>query len=307
MTIYRLCVVILLGLMLPAGLLAQSEWSMNLGFSAWPNNCDVPSGGQDSHLQPSFGPFFSLNKGHWQFGGTFFKGHFDIEPEHAIELDATGQPVFSDEHAREHGFTSDGWTERIDVDLNVGYRFNRYAKLSFSFVINRHEADVVTYWGPVLDNDGNIILPSDPSLLRDLRYTDTQFWIGQNFSGSIPIETVSARFSIFYNASLLVLAGENGDGVFEQPIGTLNETTPRTTYADEDGNVIFPPRSLGTRSFGDNLGITFSTGAGFQLFNNPATVIFGGYNVKFYDEKQNSFIDHSVFKGPFVGISVNVF
>lgn len=279
---------------------------LNLGFSAWPNNCDIPTGGQDSPTRPSFGPFFSLSYGKFRVGSTFFIGNFDIHPDHGIELDAANEPQFSDHEARKRGFTSDGDTKRIDFDLNVGYEFSRYVRLSLSLVVNRHEADILTYWFPIRNAQGEIVLPSDPSRLRLLDYVDTQFWIGQNLSGSLPIQTISGRFSLFYNASILVLAAESGTGVFEQPIGTFNNTGPRTSYTDENGNLGFPPRDLGSRSFGENVGVTFNSGVGFQLTDSPAVLIFGGYNIKFFTEDQSELIDHSLFKGPFAGISVNV-
>jgi hypothetical protein len=280
---------------------------LNLGFSAWPNNCDIPSGGQDTGIEPSFGPFFSLSFGKWRVGGTFFVGNFGVAADHGIELDSNRQPQFSNEGPRERGFTSQGETQRIDLDLNVGYEFSRYARVSLSFILNRHEADVTTFWFPVRNEQGEIELPTDQSRSRLLAYTDNQFWVGTSFGGSIPVETVSTRFSIFYNSGLLLLAAESGDGVFEQPVGTLNETGPRTSYTDENGQLAFPPRDLGSRSFGDNFGITLNAGLGFQLTNDPAVVIFGGYNVKFFQESESRLIDHSIFRGPFFGASVNVF
>jgi hypothetical protein len=285
----------------------QSKWQLNLGAALWPNNCDIPSGAQNSSTGVSAGPNITLSYGKFRFGGTFFVGRFDVHPQHGIELNEQNEPVFSDHDAHERGFTSDGLSKRWDLDVNLGYQFNRYARLSFSFVMNKHRADIVTYWSPKRDADGDIVLPSDDSRLRILDYVDTQYWIGQNFGGSIPVETVSTRFSIFYNTSLLILAGETGSGVFEQPIGTLNETGPRTSYTDEDGDLAFPPRDLGSRSFGDNLGMTFNSGFGFQLIDKPAMVIYGGYNVKFFSEKQSSLIDHSVFRGWFAGLSINIY
>lgn len=286
---------------------AQNSWHLSVSLSAWPNNCDIPAGGRDSKTAASFGPSFMVSHGKFRLGATFYTGHFDIDPHHAIILDENGEPVFEDEEARKRGFTSFGWTDRTDLDINAGYDFNRYARLSVSLVMNRHSADLQTYWFPIRDATGDIVLPSDPSRVRILDYKETQLWFGENFSGSIPVETVSARFSIFYNTSLLVLLSETGKAFYEEPVGTLNETSPRLTYRDENGNILFPPRDLGTRSFGGNVGITFSTGAGFQLIDSPVVVVFGGYNLKFFGEEQTALIDHSVFKGPFAGVSVNIF
>ena len=100
MKTHRLSVLMLIVLSLPAGLAAQSNWTMNLGISAWPNNCDVPSGAQASGTDMSFGPFFSLSYGKWQLGATFFTGHFHIDPEDGLELDENNNPIFSDGAAR---------------------------------------------------------------------------------------------------------------------------------------------------------------------------------------------------------------
>lgn len=280
-------------------------WRLNLGLAVWPNNCDVPASGQDSGTDASFGPNFTLNRGRFRIGGTFFSGHFHINPAHAIVQNENGDLQFADPEARQRGFTSDGETRRQDLDLHLGYDFNRYARLSFSIVMNRHKADIVTFRAPQRTADNKIILPSDPENQRILSYTDTQWWFGENMSGSIPIETVSANFSVFYNSSLLLLLTELGSGVYEDPLGTLIQANPRSIYRDNDGNWNYS--SLGSRSFGDNIGITFNAGVGFQLLESPALVVYGGYNIKLFEEKQTELIDHSVFKGPFAGFSVSVF
>lgn len=287
---------------------AQSGTHINLGISSWINNCDVPAGGQDSGFQPSFGPNFTISFGKFRVGGTFYLGNFDIDPQDGLVFGSNLDPLFpslvssdtvlySDKEARKRGFTSTGTTKRIDFTLNAGYAFSRYAVLSVSFVVNRHEVDLSTFWPPRNDVDGNItVLPNSEGNVAPLEYTDTQFWLGQHLSGSIPVETVSTRFSVFYGVGLLVILGESGDGsVGDTSIG------PRTSYTDENGKLVFPPRPLGTRPFGENVGVSFNTGVGFQLLSKVG--IYGGYNFKFFAEDETDIIDHSKFHGPFFGLN----
>lgn len=202
-----------------------------------------------------------------------------MEPEDGIERIDSLNVQFRDLEARKRGFTSSGNTRRIDFNLNIGYEFSRYARLSFSLIVNRHTANLTTLRFPEIA-DGKIKLPSEKTF--SLNYTDTQFWIGENFQGSLPFETVSIRFSVFYNLGLLVLAGETGDGRVNWSAGEY--------------------KKLGPRPFGENVGVTFSTGVGFQLFNDPTINIFAGYNVKFFAEDETSIVDHSHFHGPYFGI-----
>ncbi|MFQ5676940.1 MAG: hypothetical protein ACE5G1_13670 [bacterium] len=306
-----LTILMSLSLILGGTALAQEDSSVgiNLGISSWINNCDVPAAGQDSGLQPAFGPNFSISIGKFRVGGTFYLGNFDIHPEDGLVFGSALDPVvggqvsadtvlYSDEEARARGFTSTGTTKRIDFTLNAGYAFSRYAVLSLSLVINRHEVDLNTFWPPTNDANGVITnLPSDRP--APMEYTDTQFWFGQQISGSIPVETVSTRFSVFYGAGLLVILGESGDG----SVGNT-EIGPRTSYTDEDGQLAFPPRPLGTRSLGENIGITFNAGVGFQLFTKLG--LYGGYNFKFFAEDETDVIDHSRFHGPFFGLTYTV-
>jgi hypothetical protein len=300
-------------------LIAGSAWAQNsppklgiqVGASVWFNNCDVPAGGQDTGIQPSFGPSFQLTYKKFRIGGTFYTGNFHIEPEDGLIFGSKLNPpifgtvsndtiLYSDEEARKRGFTSIGDTKRIDFTLNAGYAFSRYAVLAFSLIVNRHKVDVFTYWPPTNDINNKITnLPIDRP--APFRYTDTQYWLGQYFSGSVPVETVSTRFSIFYGAGLLVILGESGEGVAIHPSGNpVVDVGPRMSYTNEQGQVKFPPRPLGTRSFGENAGVTFNTGAGFQLFKDIG--LYGGYNFKFFSEDETDLIDHSRFHGPFFGI-----
>jgi len=275
---------------------------INLGVSTWFNNCDVPSGGQDSALQPSFGPNFTFSFGRFRVGGTFYYGNFDIDPEDGVVRE-NNEVFYTDSEARVRGFTSRGNTKRIDFTLNTGFAFSRYAVLSISLVVNRHEVDLATYWPPVIDSGGVVTLPSDRQ--APFEYTDTQYWLGQHFSGSVPIETVSTRFSFFYGVGLLVILGESGDGSATHPSG--NPVFPigaRTSYTDENGQIQFPPRDLGTRPFGENVGISFNSGVGFQLLDNLG--VYGGYNFKFFSEDETDIIDHSQFHGPFFGLNWTV-
>jgi len=298
-------------------LLAQGDdgpkLGLVLGISSWFNNCDIPAGGQDSGLQPSFGPNFLITYGKFRFGATFFVGNFDIEPDDGVTFGANLDPavnpadtvVYSDSEARQRGFTSIGDTKRIDFTVNVGYSFHRTFTWSISFIVNRHEVDVLTYWPPTSANGTIVFLPNDRQ--APFAYTDTQLWLGNHFSGSIPVETVSTRFSIFYGVGALVILGESGTGTATHPSGNpVVEVGARTTYTAETGGIAFPPRALGSRSFGDNFGITLNIGAGFQLFNEPGIGIYGGYNFKFFAESETDIIDHSRFHGPFFGLSWTV-
>jgi len=278
---------------------------INLGLSTWLNNCDVPAGSQITSLQPSFGPNFTLTYGKFRLGGTFYLGNFDIKPEDGIQriFDSGNNVVgveFIDADTRNRGFTSFGDTKRLDFTLNAGYTFSRYATLSLSFIVNRHEVDLITYWFPTADEDGNITnLPVDRAI--PFSYDDTQYWIGQHFGGSVPIETVSTRFSLFYSAGLLVILGESGSS----KVGT-RELGPRVSYTLEEGGIAGPPaaRDLGARPFGENVGLTFNTGVGFQLLERVG--LYAGYNFKFFSEDETEFIDHSQFHGPFFGLNWNV-
>ncbi len=215
----------------PGFVLSQdgSGVGINLGISSWFNNCDVPAAGQDSGLQPSFGPNFTLSFGRFRVGGTFYFGNFDIDPEDGVIFGSNLNPqiggsastdtvLYSDVEARQRGFTSLGNTKRIDFTLNAGFAFSRYAILSMSLVVNRHEVDLDTFWPPTNNVDGEITnLPNDR--VAPFEYTDTQYWLGQHFGGSVPVETVSARFSIFYGVGLLVILGESGSGTATNPPG----------------------------------------------------------------------------------------
>jgi len=301
----------------PGSVLSQdgSGVGINLGISSWFNNCDVPSAGQDSGLQPSFGPNFTLSFGNFRVGGTFYYGDFDIDPEDGVIFGSNLDPLiggnvsadtilYSGNEARTRGFTSTGNTKRIDFTLNAGYVFSRYAILSMSLVVNRHEVDLDTYWPPTNNAQGEITnLPNDR--VAPFEYTDTQYWLGQQFSGSIPVETVSTRFSIFYGVGLLIILGESGSGTASNPPGTATfDIGPRTSYTDENGQIIFPPRPLGTRPFGENVGFTLNTGVGFQLLANIG--VYGGYNFKFFSEDETDVIDNSRFHGPFFGLNWTV-
>ncbi|MCZ6593869.1 MAG: hypothetical protein O6943_03020, partial [Bacteroidetes bacterium] len=175
-----LILALLLGL-LSSGLLAQdgSNVGINLGLSSWINNCDIPAGGQNSGLAPAFGPNFSLSFGKFRVGGTFYYGQFDIGAEDGVEQTKVNGIVtavsFIDDESLKRGFTSLGDTKRIDFTLNAGYAFNRYAALSFSLVVNRHEVDLVTYWFPTIDpvTGGIGALPIDRAV--PFSYTDTQY------------------------------------------------------------------------------------------------------------------------------------
>ena len=302
-----LILALLLGLLSSGILLAQdqSNVGINLGLSSWINNCDIPAGGQNSGLAPAFGPNFTLNFGKFKVGGTFYYGKFDIGPEDGVQQtkDANGAVVsvdFIDDESRTRGFTSLGDTKRLDFTLNAGYAFNRYATLSFSLVVNRHEVDLVTFWFPTAADGAITNLPSDRAI--PFSYTDTQYWFGQHFGGSIPVETVSTRFSLFYGVGLLVILGESGNS----KIGTTEFDGPRISYTLEDGAIAGPAgaRDLGTRPFGENVGVTFNVGAAFQLLNNVG--LYGGYNLKFFSEDETDFIDSSKFHGPFFGINFRV-
>ncbi len=291
----------------PGFVLSQdgSRVGINLGISSWFNNCDVPAGGQNSGLEPAFGPNFTLNFGKFRVGGTFYFGKFDIGPEDGVQQtkDSNGNVTsvsFINDESKKRGFTSLGETKRIDFTLNAGYAFSRYATLSFSLVVNRHEVDLATYWFPTAANGIITNLPIDRNV--PFSYTDTQYWLGQHFGGSIPVETISARFSIFYGLGLLVILGESG----ESKIGDNEFDSPRLTYTNEDGSIAGPgaARSLGTRPFGENVGVTVNVGAAFQLLNNVG--LYGGYNLKFFSEDETDFIDNSKFHGPFFGINFTV-
>ena len=284
----------------PGFVLSQdaSRVGINLGISSWLNNCDVPAGGQDTDLRPSFGPNFTVNFGKFRVGGTFYWGNFDIGPQDGIRQ--TTAVEFINDESRTRGFTSFGDTKRIDFTLNAGYAFSRYAALSFSLVVNRHEVDLVTYWFPTEENGIIANLPIDRAI--PFSYTDTQYWLGQHFGGSVPIETVSTRFSLFYSVGLLVILGESGNS----KIGTTEFDSPRLSYTNEEGGIAGPgaARDLGTRPFGENVGFTLNVGAGFQLLNNVG--VYGGYNLKFFSEDETDFIDNSKFHGPFFGINFTV-
>ena len=293
--------------LLSSALWAQdgSNVGINLGLSTWINNCDIPAGGQNSGLAPAFGPNFTLNFGKFRIGGTFYYGQFDIGAEDGVQQtkDANGDVVavsFIDDESLKRGFTSLGDTKRLDFTLNAGYAFNRYAALSFSLVVNRHEVDLVTYWFPTIDSGGIGALPIDRAV--PFSYTDTQYWFGQHFGGSIPVETVSANFSVFYGLGLLVILGESGNS----KIGTTEFDSPRISYTLEEGGIAGPSgaRDLGTRPFGENVGVTVNVGAAFQLLNNVG--LYGGYNLKFFSEDETDFIDSSKFHGPFFGINFRV-
>jgi len=299
---------LLLSLLSSGVLLAQDESNVgiNLGLSTWINNCDIPAGGQNSGLDPAFGPNFTMSFGKFRVGGTFYFGKFDIGPEDGVQQTIVNNIVtavtFINDESRKRGFTSLGDTKRIDFTLNAGYAFSRYATLSVSLVVNRHEVDLATYWFPTIDeNTGRIgALPIDRNV--PFSYTDTQYWLGQHFGGSIPVETVSARFSIFYGLGLLVILGESGDS----KIGDKEFDSPRLTYTNEDGSIAGPgdARPLGTRPFGENVGVTVNVGVAFQLLNNVG--LYGGYNLKFFSEDETDLIDNSRFHGPFFGINFTV-
>ncbi len=307
-------------------LMTSSAWAQNspqespkvgirIGASAWFNNCDVPAGGQDTRIRSSFGPVFQLTYKKFLFGGTFYRGVFPVEPDDGLifgkklfpqVLNGAGNDtiLYADDEARKRGFTSIGDTRRIDFTLNAGYVFSRYAILAFSLIINRHKVDLFTYWPPTSDINGKInFLPNDRP--APFRYTDTQYWFGQYFSGSVPVETVSTRFSIFYGAGLLVILGESGEGVAKNPAGTVTvDIGPRMSYTDDQGRIRFPPRKLEPRSFGQNSGVTFNTGVGFQLVKNIS--LYAGYNFKYFSEVETALIDHSQFRGPFFGIDFKI-
>lgn len=296
---------------------AQESPKLNLmlGLSTWFNNCDVPAGGQDAERHPSFGPHFQLTYDRFRMGGTFYSGTFDVHPHdgiiHGSDLDphvpahsSVDTVVFTDDEARARGFTSSGETKRVDFSINAGYVISQYVTISLSFVINRHEVDLLTYWHPVSDSLGAVVaIPSEQR--APLSYVDTQYWAGQHFSGVIPVKFVSADMSFFYGASLLVILGETGhgsasslDGSNSWPLGA------RASYTDSTGAPAeFKPRSLGNRSFGENVGVAFNAGLGFQLFDRPAISIFGGYNTKFFSEDETDLIASSHFRGPYLGLT----
>lgn len=299
------------GVIIPAVGFAQArDVIFNVSMSAWPNNCDVPTGGQDSGTHLSIGPSISLTYGRVTLFGQYFTGNFDINPIDGLtrlSIGGADTVVYTDGEARRRGFTSNGKTKRTDIEIGIEYAFNRYARLSLALMVNRHIADIVTYWSAVYNN-GNIILPSDPARLAPLKYTDNQFWLAEGFHGSVPVESISSGFSIFYNMRLLFIAGETGSGTATSPGGATFDVGPRATYtADAGGEITFPPRPLQKRSFGSNAGFAFSTGVGFEVMDSPAIQVFAGYNLKFFSEKEIELIDHSVFKGPYFGISYSSF
>jgi hypothetical protein len=165
---------------------------------------------------------------------------------------------------------------------------------------------VNTFWFPLQDAQGNVTkIPRDRQILYN--YINTQYWIGQSLRGSFSPRTISTRFSIFYSASLLILGGETGSSTIEDgpgvPVDFFSTLGPRIYYKKEDP---IHPVDMGSRAFGANAGVTFNTGVGFQLFNKPALGFFVGYNWKFFDEEDPGLIDHSIFKGPFGGITCDI-
>jgi hypothetical protein len=240
--------------------------------------------------------------------GTIFNGKFDMHPNHGIEHVPLDSVQFSDPEAARRGFTSGGKTERLDAEFNIRYEFSRYAQVALGLVINHHTGNVDTYWHPLpAKGTTPIKLPSDPERLAPLKYSDTQFWLSESFHGSAPITTISSRFAVFYNAAILFILGETGKSEAAIPpdrTTVKKYDTGRITYTKkETGEIEFPPRTLPNRTFGSNVGFAFSAGVSFQVLNSPALLAFGGYNYKFFSEKETDLIDNSVFRGPYVGLA----
>ena len=199
--------------------------------------------------------------------------------------------------------------ERQDFGVSVRYTFNRYAAISLGATMNRHVADISLLLEPSLGPTGEIILPTDANNRGALDYTSTQWWITEGFHGSVAVETVSSRFAIFYNTSLMILGGESGSSTAEKLDGDTEEfDTGRLAYRWEGdgqtGGLVFDP--LEERSTGTNAGFSFSSGLSFELFDQPSLLLFAGYNFKFFAEKETDLIDHSTFHGPYFGLSWNV-
>ncbi|MGH1366706.1 MAG: hypothetical protein ACRBF0_24310 [Calditrichia bacterium] len=285
---------------------------LSIGSAVWMNRCDIPAAQQSSQLEPSFGPFVSLSYGKFIFGMTFFHGRFQFDPQDGITRLDDGRFAFSDATSRERRFTTDGWTRRTDVDVNIRYVFNRYAQLSFGLTLNRRQASVDVLRGPRQLDDGGIILPNDEQNVSRLKYTSNQLWINEGIHGSFGIETISSRFSMFYSGSVLLIVGEEGTASVETYLGQDREfNTSRVAYkwvrdeASGQGGIIFEP--LESRGIGTNAGMTFSSGLGFEVYDRPSLVLFVGYNLKFFAEKETELLDNSIFHGPYMGLSWNVF
>lgn len=313
---YYTTTIALLLLLTPSMLMAQDDsrrFSLNFGGATWLNQCDVPAAEQDSRFEPSFGPFMSVSYGKFILGVTFFNGHFHIDAEDGISRGGREGFQFSNEVARQKRFTTTGSTSRMDLDINLRYVFNRMAQISFGFTLNRHSADLTTLRAPreLFDGSG-IVLPSDRQNISTLEYTSNQFWISEGFHGSLGIETISNRFNWFYNATVLIIAGETGSGTVSPYLGLEKEfDTGHITYrpiSDEDsGNEGLIFEALENRKIGTNAGLALSSGLGFEVFDKPSMIIFMGYSFKFFAEKETDLVDHSTFHGPYMGLSWNVF
>jgi len=304
-TTFRAVGILLLCLMAP--LAAQDEpsrFGLSIGTAAWLNRCDIPAAQQASQLEPSFGPFISLKYGKFILGATFFHGRFQFDPQDGITRLDDGRFAFSDPTSRERRFTTDGWTRRTDLDVNVRYVFNRYAQLSFGLTLNRRQASVDVLRAPrQLDGGNGIILPNDEQNVSRLKYTSNQLWLNEGIHGSFGIETISSRFSLFYSGSVLLIVGEEGTASVETYLGQDREfNTSRVAYKwvrDEvtgTSGIIFEP--LESRGIGTNAGMTFSSGLGFEVYDRPSLVLFVGYNLKFFAEKETELLDNSIFHGP---------
>ncbi|MEL6822963.1 MAG: hypothetical protein AAFP70_14475 [Calditrichota bacterium] len=303
-------------LLLPLQSMSAQESGRSLGLSigtaAWLNRCDIPAAQQSSQLEPSFGPFLSLYYGKFILGATFFHGRFQFDPQDGITRLDDGRFAFSDPTSRDRRFTTDGWTRRTDVDVNIRYVFNRYAQLSFGLTLNRRQASVNVLRSPRELDGGGIILPNDEQNVSRLKYTSNQLWINEGIHGSFGIETISSRFSLFYSGSVLLIIGEEGTASVETYLGQDREfNTSRVAYryiqdeASGQWGIAFEP--LESRGIGTNAGMTLSSGLGFEVYDRPSLVLFVGYNLKFFAEKETELLDNSVFHGPYMGLSWNVF
>jgi hypothetical protein len=285
---------------------ASRKLGLNLGFAAWTNNCDIPAGGQHTENNVSLGPALSMHYGKIHIRGTFFIGNFHVDPKDGLlRRSSPDTVVFADPEAARRGFTSAGKTERIDLNLHIGYNFNQYALLSLGLMVNRHHGDLEAYFFPTLDAQKRIAeLPSQRR--SHLKYTDTQFWLGENLSGAVSLTPNSNRMAIFYDASLMVFAGESGEGSARWK-GKNHDVGPRPHYSIAPGQAVVIPQKLPLRPFGENVGIAFSAGINYELSTKPLISIMGGYNIKFFAEDETELIDHSVFKGLWAGISFKVY
>jgi hypothetical protein len=296
---------------------ARKPWVLSVYLSTWINRCDVPGASQLSSFTPALGPTLAVSNGQWRMSASAYVGEYEFSPSgfalvegqtnSRLEGIVPGNTLleFTDDVARQKGFTVEGKTKRQDVSLGAAYRFSNALQVGLSLEYNHRDANYQVLL-PAAANPATLSpealalytpepIPGDPQgrvvLWGTGGYDISQLWFGPQFHGFTPL---SARFGGFYNASFLVLAYENRRApVYLDPNGHFHPP-------GYNGNLQLAPRG-----FAENLGSAFSLGLSYNI--TPRAAVWAGYSLKFFTEANTELLDSSLYQGPYFGVGYSFF